>query len=348
MGDNNDIRGGNGTTNQAFFNANDGSWPTWSGGTSTSGAGWIYEASVIDPTNSFEAFYQNGVSVGTLSSPGNASGIKYTNGLTQTDIGEDAKTNSTNYLTGSVTEVRIESVARSADWVTLCYANQQAAQTFVGPIVPPTVPVLASPTNGATNQLLASNLTWNSVSAATSYAVMVSTSSAFGTTILSQSGITAPSVTLSALANSTTYYWQVSATNLTLTSAWSSVWSFTTSAIPLPIAPMLSSPTNGAANTAVALTLAWNTVYIATSYGVQVSTSSAFGSTVFAQSGMTASTAMVTALANSATYYWRANAANISATGPGRQYGTSALSLLRRRRRSSPLRPPVRRMLHPA
>ena len=293
-------------------------------GPTVKGLGWQYIAGVFNPVSSNEFYWQNdsipasvvpitGSRMGTQNHP-----IVY-NGTGEGDsvLLGTGTTATTAEFNGLLNEIRVENVARSADWLTTCYANQRAGQTFITPIslTMPSVPVLSSPSNGATNQQLTPNLIWSSASGATSYNVLVSASSAFGTTAFSQTGITATSITASALANSTTYYWEVSASNVSLTSAWSSDWSFTTTALPLPGVPALSSPTNGAVNQPVNLALNWGAVTIATGYVAQVSTSSNFNTTVFSQSGLTTTTASVASLANNTTYYWRAEATNLAGSG---------------------------------
>ncbi len=100
------------------------------------------------------------------------------------------------------------------------------------------VPVLSSPSNGVTVGSVSPTLSWNSYSGAVSFGVQVSTSSAFSPAIVNQS-TTGTSFSLSGLANSTTYYWQVNATTAYTTAPWAAAWSFTT--IPAtPPAPRLS------------------------------------------------------------------------------------------------------------
>ncbi|MDI6778973.1 MAG: S8 family serine peptidase [Bacteroidota bacterium] len=96
------------------------------------------------------------------------------------------------------------------------------------PTTIPVAPILSSPANGATGVSTSPTLTWNASSGATSYRLQVSTSSAFTTTLVDQSGITSTSYSLTGLSSGTIYYWRVNATNSTGTSNWSSVWSFTT------------------------------------------------------------------------------------------------------------------------
>ncbi len=165
---------------------------------------------------------------------------------------------------------------------------------------------LASPSNGAGNQPISSlGLSWGSSALATSYEVEVSLSSRFGSTLFDQSGVLT-NATVNGLTNSTTYYWRANASNVGGTS-WSNAWSFTT-IVAAPGVPVLASPSNGAGNQPVSLSLSWNTSTNAATYAVQVSTDAAFGSTVTAQIGLTGTMAAVSGLGNSATYYWRVGA----------------------------------------
>ncbi len=89
-------------------------------------------------------------------------------------------------------------------------------------------PLLSSPANGAQNQSTAPTLSWGTVSGATSYSVQISSTAVFSSTIVNQGGITTVSSKISGLALSGGYFWRVNATNTAGTSAWSSIWSFTT------------------------------------------------------------------------------------------------------------------------
>ena len=177
----------------------------------------------------------------------------------------------------------------------------------------PAAPALSSPTNGATNLATSLTFSWAASSGAASYGMQVSAVSTFATTVSSQTGITGTARAVNGLGNSAIYYWRANATNSTGTSAWSSIWSFTTIAA-VPAAPTLSSPTNGATGLATALTVSWNASTGAASYAVQVSAVSTFASTVSNQTGLVATSAAVGGLANGATYYWRANATNGAGT----------------------------------
>jgi|GEM_PF-1279604 len=79
-----------------------------------------------------------------------------------------------------------------------------------------------------------------------------------------------------------------------------------------PSAPTLSSPSNAATGVATSPTLNWSSVAGASTYTVQIGTSTAFSTTV--ASGLTGSSQVINSLANNTLYYWEANAANSNGT----------------------------------
>jgi hypothetical protein len=183
--------------------------------------------------------------------------------------------------------------------------------SFAGTVAPD-APDLSSPANGATGESVNPTLSWSASSAAASYRLQISTASDFSATVFDQTGITSTSQAVSpALSNNILYFWHVSATNAAGTSSYSTAFSFTTIIAP----PTLSSPSNGAAGTAVNPTMSWTAPSGASSYRLQVSTISNFGTTVFDQSSITATSQIVTpALANNVMYFWRVDAANAGGT----------------------------------
>jgi photosystem II stability/assembly factor-like uncharacterized protein len=181
-------------------------------------------------------------------------------------------------------------------------------------IVPaPITPTLAFPPDGAVNQPTMLTLNWNPSTDAETYRLQVSTNSDFSTTVVDDSTITATSQQVGPLANDTTYYWRVRAKNIGGISTWSSVWSFKT-IIAAPFAPTLASPPNGAGNQPTTLTLSWNPSTDATTYRLQVSTSSPFTTTIFDDSTIATTSWQVGPLTNNTTYYWRVNAKNAGGT----------------------------------
>jgi hypothetical protein len=93
-----------------------------------------------------------------------------------------------------------------------------------------TTPNLLSPANGSTNQTLTPTLDWSDVTNATMYKLQISTDSNFSIPIINISNLTNSQyyVSTGILASNTKYYWKVKATNNSISSAWSSIWNFTT------------------------------------------------------------------------------------------------------------------------
>ncbi|HVP14213.1 MAG TPA: S8 family serine peptidase, partial [Terriglobales bacterium] len=183
---------------------------------------------------------------------------------------------------------------------------------------PPDAPVLSAPANGAVGIAIAPTLLWCPSAGATSYRVQLSPRADFATTVLDQQGLTVTSTGATGLAGSTPYYWRVCATGPGGTGPWSAVWSFTTLVLPTspPNAPTLYFPRNGATKVSVNPTVQWNAAASATSYRLQISTSSSFAAPIVDRSGITATSAAVTGLAAGTLYYWRVSAANAAGASP--------------------------------
>ena len=156
-------------------------------------------------------------------------------------------------------------------------------------------------------------LSWGASPGATSYGLQVSTSPSFSSFVVNLTGITTTSYTVTGLAENTTYYWRVNASNAGGTSAWTDMPSFTT--LPgVPSIPALIAPASGATGIAIPATLSWYAVSGAASYGLQVSTSSVFSTFVVNLTSITATSYAVSGLNRSTTYWWRVNATNSGGT----------------------------------
>ena len=145
-------------------------------------------------------------------------------------------------------------------------------------------------------------LNWTAVSGATSYSVYRGTTSG-GETLL-RAGITTATFADTGLVASTTFYYQVSASNLNGEGAKSTEASASTSAGGSPSAPTGLTATGGTG----AITLKWNTVTGATTYSVYrgaVSTSK-----TLLRSGLTTASFADTGLPGSTTYYYQVTATN--------------------------------------
>ncbi|MDX1637157.1 MAG: hypothetical protein R3281_04245 [Balneolaceae bacterium] len=82
----------------------------------------------------------------------------------------------------------------------------------------------------------------------------------------------------------------------------------------VPCTPQLESPSNGANNVPVNLTLSWFSAAGASEYRVQLATDSGFSNLVTDESGLSSTYYSPPGLNNSTTYYWRVNASNNEGT----------------------------------
>jgi hypothetical protein len=115
-----------------------------------------------------------------------------------------------------------------------------------------------------------------------------------------------------ALTAGTTYYWRACASNAYgYKGTWSTVWSFTTAAV--PAVPTLQSPADLAVIRDTNPLLWWAVLAeVPVSYGLQVSTASDFTAIVVDTTAGSGDYVMTlgTALTPGVTYYWRMNASN--------------------------------------
>jgi hypothetical protein len=185
---------------------------------------------------------------------------------------------------------------------------------FLTPIPPPPAPTLIAPSNNASNVSTSPTISWNSATNATSYRLQVSTSSGFVSIAYDQSGLSALQATVSGLSNNTIAYWHVNAANVSGTSIWSPMWSFTTIPSP-PNPPSLVSPSDSASDISLAPALSWNVASGALSYQVQIATIESFSTTIFTMSGLTTTSTTGSGLSYSTIYFWQANASNAGGTG---------------------------------
>jgi hypothetical protein len=165
-------------------------------------------------------------------------------------------------------------------------------------------PILLSPSNGATSQPIV-NLVfdWQDASGGTFYEYQYGTDVNFVSPIPTSATATVSTATINGLAVNTTYYWRVRTSDGTSQSAWSSVWSFTTSGLEIPT---LVSPSNGAVNQPInSLVLDWNNTSNTTFYEYQYSTDVQFVSPVPVSATSTVSSAIISGLDYNTTYYWR-------------------------------------------
>jgi len=154
------------------------------------------------------------------------------------------------YLTKYFWRVRAQNQTGWGDW-----SNTWRFTTI---IEKPSVPLLASPVNNATQQLQPVVVKWRQSSRVEKYTLEVSESSNFTTLFLVDSTLTDTMRTLPQLQTPKTYYWRVKARNIGGTSEYSTVWNFRT--LGFPIAVNLIAPANGSVNLPInGVLLKWST-----------------------------------------------------------------------------------------
>ena len=178
----------------------------------------------------------------------------------------------------------------------------------------PVQPQLSSPANNATDVQTNPVLSWQRPTGAISFQCQVSRIINFSSTIIDQSGITETSVSLSDLDENTSYYWHVKAFNTFGESDWSTIRRFTTleGPPPVPQAPALTSPANGATLVVTNPSLSWQTVNYAASYDLQIAQDDNFNSDLKNYSDLTGTSQQLSDLETGITYYWHVRAVNQS------------------------------------
>ncbi len=173
-------------------------------------------------------------------------------------------------------------------------------------------PILVAPADASVNQATTPMMIWNAVAGANTYRLQLSTNSSFASMVYDDSTRTNTSQSVPGLAVGTTYYWRVDSKISGGTSAYSSVWSFTT--IGTPAAPVLIAPLDVAINIATSPNLSWNASPGAATYHLQVSTSNTFAVMLFDDSTLTGTSQSINGLSLATGYYWRVNAKNVAGT----------------------------------
>lgn len=169
----------------------------------------------------------------------------------------------------------------------------------------------SSPSTGSTQNVTAT-LYINQLSGVNNYHYQLDTNINFNSPVLKKDSHTSTysGLSFSALYYGQKYYWRVRGSHASDTSDWSSVWNFNTKS-----SPILSSPTNNANISHVAVDVYWNTILGTDKYQYQIDTSALFNSSKLISSVVVASTnstqgVNVSNLLFGKKYYWRIRAIN--------------------------------------
>ncbi|MBI2417308.1 MAG: hypothetical protein HYV28_05285, partial [Ignavibacteriales bacterium] len=188
-----------------------------------------------------------------------------------------------------------------------------------------TAPVLATPVNNATDVFRNQIFTWNPVAGAV-YRVQISTSPSFGWNQIDVSGLSTTSYQAAGLYYYTPYYWRVGATIGGVTT-FSGSWQFTTGqSLYTNNYPVLVTPANNATNIQATNTFYWQPVSGASSYRLQISTTSNFSVTQFDIQNISSTNYQVVGLYYGTGYYWRVAAVTSGGTNysPSWQFTTGS------------------------
>jgi len=184
------------------------------------------------------------------------------------------------------------------------------------PTTPPPAPVLASPSNGATGVSINPTLTWNVAQGADSYHLQVATDVNFNNVFVDEAALAAVTHAISGLNYVASYFWRVRGNNEGGAGPWSSVSRFTTEQAPVvpPPAPVLASPSDGAAGVSINPTLTWNVAQGAVTYHLQMTlgTDPGFNTPMVNDNAVTELSYALAGLSHSTQYLWRVKASNSS------------------------------------
>lgn len=173
-------------------------------------------------------------------------------------------------------------------------------------------PQLEIPENNSYCQGINPNFDWNDVVGANNYILQIATDKYFNDIVYESEEINSSSYSLpgaDALENITRYYWRVMAfEDEVCTSFWSARSTFMTEG-DLP-APQLASPVDNSNGISLIATFNWEGNLAATSYHLQVSSTSDFSGIIIDDESLTETSYTYSSLAPLTQYYWRVSMTN--------------------------------------
>lgn len=192
--------------------------------------------------------------------------------------------------------------------------------------IPPSQPVLISPSNGSINVSPILNLSWTKINGVSFYQLQIAKDSNFTILIYNDSTVQT-NIKEVQLQSKTKYFWRVRAKNNAGWSSYSQVWNFTT-AVNIPAPPVLNSPPKGAFGVAIPIEFKWFSSPDAENYTLLVDVDTNFTSpllnktvydTVFTDSNFLPNT----------TYFWKVIANNFTgSSAPSEIWNFTTLTTL--------------------
>jgi|GEM_PF-1078272 len=221
---------------------------------------------------------------------------------------------------------------RSVDKATIGGTSGVIYATTNGGWEMPLSTTLIAPRNDSSYITLTPKLVWNMVEYnAAVYRIQISLDSMFSSTVMNTGNIgdTSYIVPSNTLSSNNIYFWRVRSENPIYSSAWSSIWKFSTST---PSAPNLISPVNNDTTVIPMQFMDWSDSYTATTYNAQISKDSIFTQIIVDTTSINSQfNVQYGKLLINTNYYWRARANN--------EAGSGAWSLIWKFRTSSSYRP---------
>ncbi|MBZ0203064.1 MAG: T9SS type A sorting domain-containing protein [Ignavibacteria bacterium] len=224
------------------------------------------------------------------------------------------------HQSSGLTGVGIEGVFfTSAQTGFLTCTDGNILYTTTGGFPLPTAPVLIYPVNGAINISPTATLDWDTATAGRTYRVQLGPDSNFATPLLDSQLIVQSSMQIPSglLGTNTLYYWRVQSENAGGIGPWSLTFRFRTLP-PIPLAPGLLLPVDGASNVSLTPLFDWDSNSTAVYYTLQASLDTGFSNPPVFINNIPHSFLNLTspALQNNYRYYWRVNTTNPAGTGP--------------------------------
>jgi len=184
----------------------------------------------------------------------------------------------------------------------------------VSVLLPPAIPALLFPLNGASGVLPPVALQWHPSAGATAYRVQLGTDSLFSTTIVDDSTVTDTTFQIALLSGPVRYYWRVVARGAGGSSTPSAVRRFDVAGVPGAVT--LVAPDSGVVLAALQATLRWRAAAPPVSgYWVEYATDALFTGSII-DSTVTDTLLAVQGLQHGSTYWWRVRGRNSQGWGP--------------------------------
>lgn len=167
-----------------------------------------------------------------------------------------------------------------------------------------TAPVPIAPSNEAKGVSINPVFEWAAAPSALFYSLQYSTDQNFKRDPITITRVEKTSLRVEGLSKNETYYWRISASDLTASSDWSKELSFKTGSGRLS-APAMISPSDGALGVSITPMVAWSPSPGAESYSLQYATDKNFKKDVVEINNIEKTSYGISELAKRETYYWR-------------------------------------------